>query len=461
MAEALGGNDEIFRRWLEREINLHARLQAEEPLERKVNAFVERLEGLLEPTMREVITVSQEAFKQDADSTALFEISAQQGMKVGKIVALTMKSDADVQGIASHAEDLFSTAGRAQDASHVSSAKQSEFLKEMEFIHKTLVETSAAMESLRKESEAIREMGALMENLSSQLNVLAINASIEAARSGAAGKGFAVISKEMRNLQEKANESAMAVTSRIGSIIHGIGESDASLTRAKDSVRRGKDDAEAIGEKLTEIDGINGEINQRVGEIRDLVRSQLQQSEAIKAMALEMRASGDIAREKSEGAKRGSERLHQVVDTLGATISPFRFEWHERVAHVLDSIVEKVSNPAEIGALKSEFGAHPYYELFYVMADDGTQISENVENPKAAFTENPQSARGVSRAGKDYFSRARAEDRAYFTDVYLSSATRRLCLTVSRRFERGGKSYVLAGDINIDGLLRMLDGQDA
>jgi methyl-accepting chemotaxis protein len=461
MAETLGNNEEIIRRWLKQEIDLHSRLSATEPLEREFNAFVERLEGLLEPTMREVITVSQEAFKLDADSAALFSISAEQGAKVGKIVALTVKSDADVRGIAGHAEDLFSTADQAHDASHASSEKQGEFLKEMEFINKTLSETSASMESLRKESEAIREMGALLEDLSAQLNILAINASIEAARSGAAGRGFAVISKEMRTLQDRTNQSATAVTSKIGSIIRGIGDSSEALARASDSVRRGKENAEGIGGKLSEIDAFNGEINQRVGEIRDLVRSQLEQSESIKSLAMEMRAGGELAREKSEGAKRGSERLHQVVDTLGVTISPFRFGWHARVAGVLDSIVGKISNPTEISTLQAEFSQHPYYELFYVMADDGTQVSENVENPQSAFTENPQSARGVNRADKDYFSRARAEDRAYFTDVYLSSATKRLCLTVSRRFERGGKSFVFAGDINIDGLLRMLDGQDA
>jgi methyl-accepting chemotaxis protein len=450
-------NNAVMQQWLTKEIDLHARLGEGDGCARELNEFVARLECQLEPFIKESVAISNEAFKLDSGVSTLIEFTSAQNAKLAEINSEAASSGADAESITGKAEDLYATADKARDISHASAVRQGEFLTEMALINGILADTSVGMAALRKESEAIRTLSDMLSDLSAQLNILAINASIEAARSGASGKGFAVIAKEMRLLQDRTGQSALSVGSKIGKIIEGIGAADDGLERARNSVARGKSSAESIGAELSEIDAINTAIDEKVGDIRSLARNQLAKNGAITAHAAELDAKGRELARKTEEIRTGAEKLHDVVDALNASLSPFRFAWHGRVATVLERIVDGIDSPSQPSGLETVFLARPYYELFYVMDAKGIQISENIQNPSSRFTASGKTARGVNRAGKEYFAQALVSNQAFFSDLYVSTATRRLCLTVSRRFERGGESYVFAGDINIDGLLNLLE----
>lgn len=92
------------------------------------------------------------------------------------------------------------------------------------------------------------------------------------------------------------------------------------------------------------------------------------------------------------------------------------------------------------------FKMYPYFELFYVIGESGLQVSNNVVNPRINY---PVKAgkKGADRSEKGYFKKATHDD-VYITNIYISQATDDFCITVSKKFSYGGKSYVLAGDIN-------------
>lgn len=105
-------------------------------------------------------------------------------------------------------------------------------------------------------------------------------------------------------------------------------------------------------------------------------------------------------------------------------------------------------------ALTSAFGEYPWFELFYVMDGRGIQTSENVGNPAYAFSEASRRAKGGDRSDKPYFRKAiAAEGSCVFSDIYVSSATDSLCATVSIAMRGANGIAVLAGDVNLDGML--------
>lgn len=92
------------------------------------------------------------------------------------------------------------------------------------------------------------------------------------------------------------------------------------------------------------------------------------------------------------------------------------------------------------------FKSYPYFELFYIMGESGLQVSNNVVNPKITYPVKT-GRKGADRSEKEYFKKANHED-VYISNIYISQATDDFCITVSKRFTYGEKSYILAGDIN-------------
>lgn len=92
------------------------------------------------------------------------------------------------------------------------------------------------------------------------------------------------------------------------------------------------------------------------------------------------------------------------------------------------------------------FKEYPYFELFYVMNEKGVQVSNNVINPKVKYPVKV-GKKGADRSEKEYFKQASYEG-VYISPIYISQATDDFCITVSKKFRFGERSYVLAGDIN-------------
>ncbi|MFN7064701.1 MAG: CBS domain-containing protein [Aquificaceae bacterium] len=121
----------------------------------------------------------------------------------------------------------------------------------------------------------------------------------------------------------------------------------------------------------------------------------------------------------------------------------------ERIKRDFEEIIEvlkKTDRDLWEFVLYDIFKTYPYFELFYIMGEKGLQVSNNVVNPKISYPIKT-GKKGADRSDKDYFKRATLED-VYISNIYISQATDDFCITVSKKFSYGDKSYTLAGDIN-------------
>ncbi|GAB6078201.1 PDC sensor domain-containing protein [Hydrogenobaculum acidophilum] len=90
------------------------------------------------------------------------------------------------------------------------------------------------------------------------------------------------------------------------------------------------------------------------------------------------------------------------------------------------------------------FKKYPFYDLIYIMNENGIQISNNIINPNVTKTI-ASGKKGANRAEEVYFKKA--SEIPYITEVYLSKATDDFCITISKAFKYQNKTYVVAGDI--------------
>ena len=147
----------------------------------------------------------------------------------------------------------------------------------IENVHKVALELRAGMAQLETHARAITEIMNVISDIADQTNLLALNAAIEAARAGEAGRGFAVVADEVRKLAEKTMASTTDVGRAITSIQQSAAKSMASMDNAVQQVEQATDYAKQSGQAL---DDIVGTVEDTVGQVKAIAAASEEQSAA-------------------------------------------------------------------------------------------------------------------------------------------------------------------------------------
>ncbi len=112
-------------------------------------------------------------------------------------------------------------------------------IQEMRLIQSQTEKIEQVMKVLLKQSEEIRKINGMITAISSETNLLSLNASIEAARAGEEGRGFAVVAQEIGKLATESQQSAQGIAGLIESITHSIGEAYQLMEQESELVNQG------------------------------------------------------------------------------------------------------------------------------------------------------------------------------------------------------------------------------
>ena len=164
------------------------------------------------------------------------------------------------------------------------------------------------MAQLSDNAQSISQIMGVISDIADQTNLLALNAAIEAARAGEAGRGFAVVADEVRKLAEKT----MASTTDVGNAIKGIQSSAAQSMAQMDEALKAVDNATAFanqsGEALKEIVGM---VDTSADQVRAIATASEQQSASSEEINQSITQVNSIA---SETARTMEEAARAVAD---------------------------------------------------------------------------------------------------------------------------------------------------
>ena len=236
--------------------------------------------------------------------------AAESAQRLSEAATAMNEMNATVQEVAKNAGSASAASAETKQKAEAGAEVVAKAVQSIELVHQMSLELKGDMVQLNEHAQDITRIMNVISDIADQTNLLALNAAIEAARAGEAGRGFAVVADEVRKLAEKT----MASTNDVGNAIKAIQESTAkSMTGVDNAVERISEANElasrsgrALGEIVATVeatgDQVNAiataseeqsaaseEINQSIVQVNDMSR------QTAEAMAEAAKAVSDLA----------------------------------------------------------------------------------------------------------------------------------------------------------------------
>lgn len=194
----------------------------------------------------------------------------------------------------------------------------------MDGIREQIQETAKRIKRLGESSQEIGEIVDLISDITEQTNVLALNAAIQAASAGEAGRGFSVVAEEVQRLAERSAEATKQIGALVKTIQSDTYDAVAAMEKSTVGVVDGARLADTAGQSLSEIQTVSKELAALINSIS--VTTQVQ-TDMVSEVSSSMRDILQITGETTEGTRKTAvsvAQLNHLAGELSASVAGFK-----------------------------------------------------------------------------------------------------------------------------------------
>jgi len=234
--------------------------------------------------------------------------------------AAVAQIDASVTHVAQSATQVAKIAEDAGTKAHEGDTLVSGLVTAMEGVRTRASGLKEAMGQLAGQAEDIGRVLVVISDIADQTNLLALNAAIEAARAGEAGRGFAVVADEVRKLAEKTMTATKEVGEAITAIQSGARGNAVQVDAAVEAIAETTAMAHGSGTALKDIVRLVGETS---GQVRSIALGAEEQARAVRDVTDAVSDISGVAAQTAEGmsgSRRGVQELMELMDRLRGLI---------------------------------------------------------------------------------------------------------------------------------------------
>ena len=256
----------------------------------------------------------------------------------GKLLQAASKQAAEIQNagqsVQQMAQSMSDVSHKADDSSKVAESSLhaaqkgaqavQNAIRGMNDIRVQIQETSKRIKRLGESSQEIGEIVALISDITEQTNVLALNAAIQAASAGEAGRGFTVVAEEVQRLAERSAEATKHISAIVKSIQRDTQEAVEAMERSTQGVVQGTKTADEAEQALREIGTVSRQLAELIESISAATR---EQAASASKVAANMKVILGITQLTTDGTKQtatSAAKLTALADGLKSSVAGFK-----------------------------------------------------------------------------------------------------------------------------------------
>ncbi len=256
----------------------------------------------------------------------------------GQLLQAAQKQAAEIQGtgqsVAQMAQSMTNVSRSANESAKVAQTSLSaaekgaqavqNSIRGMNDIREQIQETSKRIKRLGESSQEIGEIVQLISDITEQTNVLALNAAIQAASAGEAGRGFTVVAEEVQRLAERSGEATKHIGAIVKSIQRDTQDAVEAMERSTRGVVEGTRTADEADGALREIEQVSKHLAELIASISGATQQQAASATRVAAAMNDILAITQMTTDGTRRTAASAERLTALAHGLKASVAGFK-----------------------------------------------------------------------------------------------------------------------------------------
>jgi len=239
-----------------------------------INFTIDQLRSLVSTINETAVQVSSSAQETQATAVHLAEASEHQAQEIAGASAAVNEMAVTIDQVSANSAESSAVAERSVSIANKGAEVVQNTIHGMDTIREQIQETAKRIKRLGESSQEIGDIVSLINDISDQTNILALNAAIQASMAGEAGRGFAVVADEVQRLAERSSAATKQIEALVKTIQTDTNEAVISMEQTTSEVVSGARLAQDAGVALEEIENVSSNLADLIQNISNAARQQ-------------------------------------------------------------------------------------------------------------------------------------------------------------------------------------------